>query len=291
MTVDRRVSLHSVIPSDQDVKLGVVAEIKEFSGHENYELLPESIRNNLGVLQTVPLQPVTTADLPRGLQHVTGASSGEHRLLLFPGGNVYDLRFVEQMKAELEALMPNVSLAGEFLGLGALASVIKRDAPIVGIGALVLVMIGTLLDLRKPSRAFGAMALLLAGMVWAGAAVGLARVKLSIVNIVGIPILLGIGVDVVIHLLHRLEEEGPGRVLKALSTTGWASGLSAATTVLSFASLALATNRGIQSLGMLVLVGLTTVTIAAFLFVPTGWMTVWKIAGDAPADPPRDRER
>ncbi|HJN72876.1 MAG TPA: MMPL family transporter [Myxococcota bacterium] len=291
LTVDRRVSLHSVIPSDQDVKLGVVAEIKEFSGHENYELLPESIRNNLGVLQTVPLQPVTTADLPRGLQHVTGASSGEHRLLLFPGGNVYDLRFVEQMKAELEALMPNVSLAGEFLGLGALASVIKRDAPIVGIGALVLVMIGTLLDLRKPSRAFGAMALLLAGMVWAGAAVGLARVKLSIVNIVGIPILLGIGVDVVIHLLHRLEEEGPGRVLKALSTTGWASGLSAATTVLSFASLALATNRGIQSLGMLVLVGLTTVTIAAFLFVPTGWMTVWKIAGDAPADPPRDRER
>ena len=290
LTVDRRVSLYSVIPENQGEKLGVVGEIKELSAHENYPLLPESIRANLQVLQTVPLEEVTPTDLPRGLQHVTGASAGEHRLLLFPGGNVYDLRFVEQMKSELEELLPEVSLAGEFMGLGALAAIIKRDAPIVGIGALVLVMLGTLLDLRKPSRAAGAMVLLFAGMIWAGAAIGLARVKLSIVNIVGIPILLGIGVDVVIHLLHRLEEEGPGRVLKALSTTGWASGLSAATTVLSFASLALATNRGIQSLGMLVLVGLTTVTISAFLFVPSGWMTVWKIAGEAPADPSREDE-
>jgi len=291
LTVDRRVSMYSVIPANQTDKLGVVGEIRELRAHENYELLPEAVRNNLDVLQSVPLQPVTNEDLPRGLQHVTGASAGEHRLLLFPGGNVYDLRFVEEMKTELEELMPEVPLAGEFMGLGALAAVVKRDAPIVGLGALLLVMLGTLLDLRKPSRAMGAMVLFLCGMVWAGAAIGLARVKLSIVNIVGIPILLGIGVDVVIHLLHRLEEEGPGRVLKALSTTGWASGLSAATTVLSFASLALASNRGIQSLGMLVVVGLTTVTIAAFLFVPTGWMTVWKVSGEgsAPADPKKSK--
>ena len=53
---------------------------------------------------------------------------------------------------------------------------------------------------------------------------------------------------------------------------------------LSFASLAVATNRGIRSLGMLVLVGLTTVTLFAFMMVPTGWMTAWKIRGELPRD-------
>lgn len=35
---------------------------------------------------------------------------------------------------------------------------------------------------------------------------------------------------------------------------------------------------------MLVLVGLSSVTISAFLVLPVGWMTIWKIAGEAPAD-------
>ena len=35
---------------------------------------------------------------------------------------------------------------------------------------------------------------------------------------------------------------------------------------------------------MLVLVGLTAITIAAFLLLPTGWMTAWKLGGDMPED-------
>jgi len=67
--------------------------------------------------------------------------------------------------------------------------------------------------------------------------------------------------------------------MKALSTTGWASGLSAATTILSFLSLTFAANRGVESLGMLVVVGLSGVTLAGFFIVPAGWMTTWKLGG------------
>ena len=85
------------------------------------------------------------------------------------------------------------------------------------------------------------------GMAWAVAAMIVFDMKLSVVNFVGLPILLGMGVDTVIHLLHRLDEEGPGRVRQALATTGWATGLSTATTVVSFAALALATHRGVSA--------------------------------------------
>ncbi|MDP6935119.1 MAG: MMPL family transporter, partial [Myxococcota bacterium] len=100
----------------------------------------------------------------------------------------------------------------------------------------------------------------------------------------GIPILVGIGVDVIIHLLHRMSEEGPGHILRALQTTGWAAALSTATTVLSFASLSVASSQGIRSLGILIVLGLTTVTVAAFVAVPLGWMTTWKIRGQLPQD-------
>ncbi len=281
--VGRLVSLQSVIPLDQEDKLGLIAEIKAMKQEENYTYLPQSVRENLERIHTTPLAQVTPEDLPRGLRHLIGADEGRHRLLLFASGNVWDLREVSALKAEvMEAV--EVPVAGEYIGLGSLYDLIRRDAPVVGLGAGILVLLGTLLDLQKPLRAVGAMLVLAMGMVWAGGAVAIAGVKLSIVNIVGIPILLGIGVDVVIHLLHRLAEEGPGRVMKALTTTGWAAGLSAATTVLSFASLAVASNRGIRSLGMLVLVGLTSVTLFAFMMVPTGWMTAWKIKGDVPSE-------
>jgi uncharacterized protein len=281
--VDRVVSLQSVIPLDQDDNLSELATIRELKADENYVYLPASVRENLERIHTTPLEPLTPEDLPRGLRHLIGADGDHHRLLLFASGNVWDLREVSALKAQVMDAV-DVPVAGEYIGLGSLYDVIRRDAPVVGLGAAVLVLLGTLLDLRKPLRAVGAMLVLAMGMVWAGGAVAMAGVKLSIVNIVGIPILLGIGVDVVIHLLHRLAEEGPGKVMKALTTTGWAAGLSAATTVLSFASLAVATNRGIRSLGMLVLVGLTSVTLFAFLMVPTGWMTAWKIRGDLPRD-------
>jgi predicted RND superfamily exporter protein len=119
-------------------------------------------------------------------------------------------------------------------------------------------------------------------MLWAGAAAATLNIRISMVNVVGISILLGIGVDVVIHLLHRIREEGPGRMLNALASTGWAAALSSTTTVLSFAALSLASQRGIRSLGLLVLVGLTAVTLCAFALLPVGWMAAWKIGGEMP---------
>ena len=41
---------------------------------------------------------------------------------------------------------------------------------------------------------------------------------INVLNVVALPILLGIGVDVVIHLLHRLESEG--NLADALRTSG-----------------------------------------------------------------------
>jgi predicted exporter len=276
--LNRIISLRTLIPADQEDRLAVLGQIAELSRDENYRYLPAGVRKNLERLVSTPLRPLTPDDLPLGLQNLLGVSGNSWRLLMVPAGNMWDLRETSALLDMTREQITDAPAAGEYLALGTLYQVVRRDMPVVAGLALMLVCLGTLLDLRRPTQAIGAMMVLLSGMAWAGAAIALSGVKLSIVNIVGVPILMGI------HLLHRLGEEGPGRVMHALSTTGVAAVLSAMTTVMSFASLTLASSKGIQSLGMLVLVGLSTVTLGAFALLPAGWMTSWKIAGDLPQD-------
>lgn len=285
--IERITSIRTIFPADQDERLAILREIAGFTRDPNYGYLPPGVRQNLDRLAATKLDAMGPDDLPRGLRHLLGANHGTHRILLFPSGNVWDLREVRLLRDEVVQAVPDVPVAGEYMALGSLADIVQKDAPRVALIALVLAFLGTLVDISRPKQALSVMGVLLAGMVWAGGALSLSHVKISIINFVGIPILLGIGVDVIIHLLHRIAEEGPGKVLKALTTTGWAAGISTATNVMGFASLVLATNEGIRSLGMLVLVGLTTLTVAAFLLVPIGWMTLWKIGGEAPADADR----
>ena len=290
--IGRIISVHDILPAEQERRFELLREIQALSLDENYIYLPATLKQNLSALDGADLTPVTVTELPQGVQHMVGAGDGHHRLLVFPAGNVWNLDRVSELKRQAESFFEGrgIPAAGEYLVVGSLSRILQRDASVVGAGAVILVWLGTVGQalpalLKKGQRltairrSLGAMVVLGLGMTWGAGALVLARVNLTVLNMVGIPILLGIGVDVVIHLLHRLAEEGPGQVMKALSTTGWASGLSAATTILSFLSLTFAANRGVESLGMLVVVGLSGVTLAGFFIVPAGWMTTWKLGG------------
>jgi uncharacterized protein len=281
-------SIYSLLPPDQEERLAVLAQIREYTQHESYPRLNQQVQQNLAPLKDLNFEPLVREDLPLGLLELTGATKGLYNLVLFADGNMWDLREARVLLDELEQRLGDDDFTGRHLINGVLYTLVRRDAPLICLVALFLVCLATLLDLKSLAQALGAVSVLLAGMLWAVAAITLFRIKISIVNVVGIAILLGIGVDVVIHLLHRIREEGPGRIHKALETTGWAAALSATTTVMSFASLSLAGGRGIRGLGQLVLVGLTAITIAAFLLLPTGWMTAWKLGGELPEDMPSD---
>ena len=202
-------------------------------------------------------------------------------MVIAPSGNIWDIRQNAELRSELERLLPNAELAGEYLAMASLFELIKDDGPKISIIALVLVFIVSLLDLRSFKRAISAVVILATGIAWAGAAMWVMGIKLSLLNFVGLPIMMGIGIDIIIHLLHRIDKEGPGRIGFALRTTGWAAVLSTLTTMFSFAALLIAENRGIHSLGQMIVAGLFLVGTAAFIAVPLGWISVWRRRGQA----------
>lgn len=273
-------SLASLLPTDSEARLDVVREIARMADEPNFQYLPAQVQSNLSQLSGAELTPLTREELPPALLHLLGAAEGGNRLLMIPTQNMWDLRDCARLVQVVPNKVPDAPVASQYLGLGRLFEVVKEDAPRVTILAFVLVLIGAMIDLKRVKDALASVAVLASGMLWAGAALAVLNIKISIVNFIGIPILLGIGVDVVIHLQHRLREEGPGGVLRVLATTGWAAGVSVTTTALSFASLAFASSQGIKSLGLLVLVGLAAVTFCAFAMLPIGWMASWKDQAD-----------
>ncbi|MFZ5479004.1 MAG: efflux RND transporter permease subunit [Myxococcota bacterium] len=277
--IARVLSVRTVLPADQAERVSILEEIQALGRDPSAVYLPPAVRTNLERLSREQVRPLGAADLPVPVQHVLGANDDRHRLLLIPAGNMWDMREAARLAEAVERELPGLTVAGEYLTLGVLYKLMQRDAPVIAAIAFALVFLFTWLDLRRPRATAGAIAVLVAGMAWWGALLVLSNIRISIVNFVGIPIVLGIGIDVMIHLIHRLQQEGPGRIMKSLSTTGWASALGTSTTVVAFAALSLASSQGIRSLGLLVLLGEMAVTIAGFVLVPLGFATTWRLTG------------
>ncbi len=283
----RVMSVYTAVPRDQSGRLELLKELGALARHENMAYLPPPVRENLAKLAEGEIEPLSVDELPVGMRHMLGARDDRHWMMMFPNGNMWDLRETSTVYEAVERWLPDRPVAGQYLALSVLYNLVRDDAPRIVAVALCMVFFITWIHMRSPRRALGATAALVVGLCWAGAGLALFRVKVSMINFVGIPILMGIGVDVVIHLLHRMSEEGPGNVIRALTTTGTAAALSAATTILSFASLSAAGNQGIRSMGLLIVLGLSLVTLAAFVTIPLGWMTTWKVRKQVPARPDR----
>ena len=268
-------SIYSVLPTDKDKRFEQLQELSTMTSPEQIKYLPSSVQKNLTRFHETPPRKIDIDQLPKSVLHLVGYSEEKSRLVLLPGGNQWDIRENSGLAVALDEHFPGRVKVGEYLAIADLYRLLKADAPYVGGMALILVLLASLLDIKSIWRAVSAVLILIIGMSWAGAAMVYFGIPLSMFNFVGIPIMIGIGIDVIIHLMHRISEEGPGRIGFALKTTGFAALLSVSTTTFSFSSLFIATNRGVQSLGQLVVVGLILITVAAFSWIPLGWMSMW----------------
>jgi predicted RND superfamily exporter protein len=84
----------------------------------------------------------------------------------------------------------------------------------------------------------------------------------------GIPMIVGIGIDDGVHLLHRYRIEGFTKTPIVLKSTGKAIMITSLTTMAGFGSLMLAEYRGFVSLGALLVLGVFACFITTVLLLP-----------------------
>ncbi len=136
------------------------------------------------------------------------------------------------------------------------------------ISALLVIGILLLFLLDKKSDVLLVMyPLLLAGAL-TGAASVLIGMPINFANIIALPLLLGIGVDSGIHIVHRYRTAPPKDGNLLATATARAVLFSALTTTCSFGNLATSPHTGTASMGLLLTIGLLFTLICTLLVLP-----------------------
>jgi hypothetical protein len=109
--------------------------------------------------------------------------------------------------------------------------------------------------------------ILLASSVTVAIAV-LLNLPFNFANIITLPLLLGIGVDNGIHMVHRMKVAPPGQGNLLQTSTSRAVLFSSLTTICSFGTLAFSPHVGMASMGTLLSIGLFCSLLATLILLP-----------------------
>jgi predicted RND superfamily exporter protein len=186
---------------------------------------------------------------------------------VLPSGNIWQNRlFLDQFGSELESIserstgMPPI--------MRALFDIIARDGRNAAYLTLVLIYLLLLIDFRHFGYAFVAMLPLAVGAIWMIGLMQLFGFQLDMMNVMALPLILGIGIDDGVHIIHRWRLEGSRSAYTVFSSTGKAVLLTSVTTMLAFGSMMFSPFRGYASLSNALIFGVGACFFTTIIILP-----------------------
>lgn len=195
---------------------------------------------------------------------------GEHVVLgsvtLSGSPGTPDKEKLRALHAEVK-LLQGVHLTGwESLGM-ALSDLVKRDVTRMTIPLSLVLLIMLWLTFRNFKDIALSVLMILISLAALLATMSIAGFNWNLASLAAIPLLVGTGIDYVIHVLLSLRRS-KNDVALVQSSTNRAVFFSGATTVIGFSSLISAGNKGIMSLGLSCCLGTVWVMVFVLVFVP-----------------------
>lgn len=220
------------------------------------------LSNNLN-----PPGPITLADIPPQLKDRFVSRDGQKFLLqIYPKQNIWEREPLEEFISQLRQVDPDVT-GSPVIGYESIRAM-KEGYVEGGLYALVAVVLVTFVALRRVGDTLLAMLPLGLGMIWAAGLMWLFALQFNLANLVAVPLIIGIGVENGIHLVHRFREEGEGGPALVAGSTGQAVALFSLTTMIGFGSLMVAQYYGIFSMGLLLTIAVGSVLVASLFVLP-----------------------
>ncbi|MBN2602017.1 MAG: MMPL family transporter, partial [Candidatus Marinimicrobia bacterium] len=212
-------------------------------------------------------EPITQNMLPMMIRNKFMSEKGDRYLItVYPKGNVWSIDYLEVFTKEVLDVSPSISGTPPMFYY--LLEIIGKDGRRASILTLIVVFLFLVIDFRSIKYAFFAMLPLLIALIWMVGFMGLTGVQFTLLNIMAIPLILGIGIDDGVHILHRYRIEGPASVNTVFRSTGKAIIITSLTTMLAFGSLVFATYRGFGSMGLAMFIGVGICLIATVSILP-----------------------
>jgi uncharacterized protein len=211
-------------------------------------------------------QPITLADLPPAFRDRYVGKSGKWLLRVFASQSLWEFPELEQFTQQIHAVDPTATGKpfGTVEGLRAMKDGLQR----AGIYAFLVIVAVLWIDFRSWKRTAVAVAPLVLAVIFSLGILGLFGVPLNPANMIAFPLILGVGVDNGVHILHdyllRRRDHG--------ATISYAIGrgvlVKALTTMIGFGTLMIASERGLVGLGLILTLGVGCSMLTALVFLP-----------------------
>jgi predicted RND superfamily exporter protein len=145
------------------------------------------------------------------------------------------------------------------------------DARLAALLGVALVALLLWLDYRRLGDTLMSLAPLAVGLVWMLGAMAAFDIALNFMNIFVSTMIIGIGVDYGVHMIHRYRASRGAPVeerLDGLVETGKAIAVAALSTMIGFGSLSLSHYPGLRSMGLVAILGALTTSLVAITVLP-----------------------
>ncbi|MBD3166412.1 MMPL family transporter [bacterium] len=222
------------------------------------------------LLAMANLDPVETDDLPESIRraHIPRDFAAEYLTFIIPRTALWEKpdldRFIEQM-ADVSGHISSTAKLFIVMTVETLRD--GRDSALFALGVILLLLLlhfkglkGWLATLPLIGGTF-----LMLGLMY------LLGMKYNYINLIAVPIILGIGIDDGVHALHRYREtalHGAEKVYDSFRYVGRAILLTSLTTMIGFGSIGFYEMRGMASFGIVLFIGVGFCFVSTVIVLP-----------------------
>ncbi|MFC1619982.1 MMPL family transporter [Candidatus Neomarinimicrobiota bacterium] len=270
------VALHEQLnPSMANITQGTLSALRERLGTDGGSSLSNVSRFHRdfaaafkpAVIRMANTETLTIESLPPVIHDQYVGKSGKHFLIyVFARENIWNRQNMERLVEDMRKVSPRAT--GLPIVYHALLSAMLADGKLAMQIALGLIFLLLLADFRNVWKALLAIVPLIFGVLLMLGVMHLSGLMLTLIGIYAVPIIIGIGIDDGVHIIHRYNIEGADAHSKVFASTGRAILLTSLTTMLAFGSLWFASMAGIGDLGVVLFIGVGSCFVATVLVIP-----------------------
>jgi uncharacterized protein len=211
--------------------------------------------------------PVSFDILPVSIKDSYISRDGtQHLMSIIPTQNPWEGDFRDIYSRQINTITDKGT--GMILAADQLAYMAEKDGVKAAIVALIVVFFVLLIDFRNIKLVVLTMVSLLLSFLTLFGFMAVIGIKFDFLNIIVVPLLIGIGVDNAVHINHRYLYEGKGKMALVIGKTGTALLLTSLTTIVGFASFIPSVMRAMRSTGIVLSFAMAIAFFYSVLFHP-----------------------
>jgi len=265
----------AIFPETVPERMSIIQSLAEMLKNVPDQLppmMPAELAERFGHLQSLKRMVATAVaespaieDLPESLVTRFVGRHGRHLMRIYSTANIWDMDEMKQFVQAVRDIDPTATGSP----LQTYESSLQMQAGFVSAAcyAFIAVLILTWIDFRSLAASIAAILPMLLGLVMMFGVIGLLDLPLNPANMIVLPIIIGIGIDYGIHLVHDYRHRCGDRYTISASTATSIL-ITSLTTFVGFGSMMIASHRGLQSLGRIFVIGMACCLITSVIVLP-----------------------